>query len=136
VVEELQLVTADLTQSFDFYARKLGLKLLDRGERWLRFTTGTVALRIELSRTAMDGRRLRRDTYLPVFQTLDIHRSFEVLQARGTTFKVDRPGFSQIGGTARFADPDGQTFCLYQPSAESLTWGSGAKVRAIAGIPM
>ena len=49
------------------------------------------------------------------------------LRARGLEFSPPS-GFSDIGGTARFRDPSGHTFCLYQPSAESLTWGSAGKV--------
>jgi hypothetical protein len=44
-------------------------------------------------------------------------------------------GFSEIGGTIRFDDPSGHRLCLYVPSRESLTWGSGPKVLELAGAP-
>ena len=38
-----------------------------------------------------------------------------------------------IGVIARFHDPDGHAFYLYQPSAEALSWPSGAKIASLAG---
>jgi len=131
-VEEIRLAVGDLPRSLDFYGGTLGLTLVARTGGSLRFATGTVDLVVERAGAAADGRRPRHDTYLPVFYTPDIRRAYEGLRRRGLAFKSARPGFSQIGGTARFADPFGHTFCLYEPSAESLTWGSGAKVRALA----
>ena len=55
------------------------------------------------------------------------------LEARGLEFRGVRVGFSEIGGTTRFDDPSGHRLCLYVPSEESLTWGSGPKVLEIAG---
>jgi hypothetical protein len=62
-----------------------------------------------------------------VFYTADVVDAERALRARGVAFSSSA-GFSDIGGTARFRDPSGHTFCLYQPSAESLTWGSAGKV--------
>jgi catechol 2,3-dioxygenase-like lactoylglutathione lyase family enzyme len=131
-LEEVRFTVGDLPGSLDFYGRTLGLELVDRAECTLRFATGTIDLVVECAAAAADGRRPRHDTYLPVFYTADVRASYEELRRRGLAFKSARPGFSQIGGTARFADPSGHTFCLYEPSAESLTWGSGPKVRALA----
>jgi hypothetical protein len=55
----------------------------------------------------------------------------QALVQRGLHFKGTRVGYSDIGGTTRFVDPSGHVFCLYEPSQESLTWGSGSKVKEI-----
>ena len=51
---------------------------------------------------------------------------------RGLGFSTRRVAYSKIGGTTRFEDPSGHRFCLYEPSDDSLTWGSGQKVLAVA----
>ena len=85
-------------------------------------------------RTAGRDRQRRHDTYLIVFHTSDIVATQEQLAGRGAPFKRTRPGYSEIGGSSRFEDPAGHHLCLYQPSEESLTWGSGPKVMEIAHI--
>jgi catechol 2,3-dioxygenase-like lactoylglutathione lyase family enzyme len=131
-VAELRLGALDIPRSLDYFGSTLGLELLHRTDHALLFATGTIDLALERARTAPDGRQPRRDAYLPVFHTPDIRAAFEALRRRGLAFRSEHPGFSQIGGTARFVDPSGHAFCLYEPSAESLTWGSGPKVRDLA----
>jgi len=131
-VEGLRLLIDDSPRSLDFYQRTLGLELLGMASHSLRFATGTIELHLEPGGLAPDGRGPRRDAYLPVFHTPDVRTAFEALVLRGLQFSAERPGFSQIGGTARFVDPSGHTFCLYEPSTESLTWGSGPKVTDLA----
>jgi catechol 2,3-dioxygenase-like lactoylglutathione lyase family enzyme len=130
-VNELRLTVGDLAASVSFYRDILGLELLDQVENMARFATGTVSLVLESNQIAADGRRLRHNTYLLVFHTSDIEQTRAALMQRGLVFKNRRVGFSEIGGTIRFKDPSGHPFCLYEPSAESLTWGSGRKVMEV-----
>ena len=127
-VEELRLTVEDQASSVAFYRDTLGLKVLDEQHNVTRFRAGRVALSVTQARVAPDGRLPRKNTYLIVFYTNPIHEAFASLLRRGVPFKTPRPAESEIGYTARFEDPSGHTFCLYEPSAESLTWGSGAKV--------
>jgi catechol 2,3-dioxygenase-like lactoylglutathione lyase family enzyme len=132
-VPELRLVVGDLAASLAFYGETLGLELRGRTDGELRFVTGAIDLVLQRGRAAPDGRPARHNGYLLVFHTGDIQRAFEDLLRRGLRFKQPRVGFSEIGGTARFTDPSGHTYCLYEPSAVSLSWGSGPKVREIVG---
>ena len=133
VVEELQLVVEELDESVAFYRDVLDLDLLEHDDAGARFATGSVPIRLLQSDTSVDGRRLRRETYLIVFHAPEIGQVRDELVARGLAFKGPRVGYSEIGGTIRFDDPSGNRFCLYVPSEESLTWGSGPKVVEIAG---
>ncbi|HEV7990880.1 MAG TPA: VOC family protein [Gemmatimonadaceae bacterium] len=133
IATELQLIATDLNESIVFYRDVLDLELVERTDVTACFATGSVPLRLIAGTTAIDGRRLRHETYLIVFHTPDIDQTREELVARGLEFKSPRVGFSEIGGTIRFDDPTGNRCCLYVPSEESLTWGSGPKVIAIAG---
>jgi predicted enzyme related to lactoylglutathione lyase len=130
-VEELRLSVADLSVSVPFYRDVLGLDLLGLDENTAHFDTGTVRLVLERARVAADGRCLRRSTYLLVFYSKDIEETRATLMQRGLVFKSQRVGIGEIGGTIRFEDPSGHRFCLYEPSVESLTWGSGEKVMEI-----
>ncbi|MFC6887067.1 MULTISPECIES: VOC family protein [Actinomadura] len=125
-VDHLVLVVADLAESVAYYGSVLGLRLLDRDGTSARFGTGTIDLVLRQGTSAPDGRPLRYDACLPVFYTADVVAAEAELSARG--LRTRGLGFSDIGGTARFTDPSGHVLCLYQPSAESLAWGSGQKV--------
>jgi catechol 2,3-dioxygenase-like lactoylglutathione lyase family enzyme len=131
VVQELRLTVTDLPASLAFYGGILGLDLLEQTQDQARFATGTVDLVLELGAAAPDGRPIRHDKCLIVFYGANIEGVHAALIRRGLQFKASRVGYSDIGGTARFADPSGHVLCLYEPSEESLTWGSGAKVKAI-----
>lgn len=126
-VAELRLTVDDLDESLAFYRDVLGLELL-RGEEAARFATGSVPLVLVEGGRAPDGRDPQRRTVLIVFYTADVVSMYSTMAARGLIFDNLRPYFTDIGGTVRFTDPSGHRFCLYEPSAESLTWGSGPKV--------
>lgn len=132
VVDALRLRVLDLDASVAFYAGPLGLELVARTERSATFATGSVRLVLDRATDAADGRRPRTSTYLVVFHTPDVRAAQEELSRRGVTFRSGKAGYSEIGGTVRFDDPSGHRLCLYEPSAESLTWGSGPKVIEIA----
>jgi len=133
VVSELRLTVRGLAEAEAFYSATLGLDLCERGDAHARYATGTVDLGLEESEAAPDGLKPRHASYLVVFLTPDIEQARQSLEARGLQFKGPRVGFSEIGGTIRFDDPSGQRLCLYVPSDESLSWGSGPKVMEIAG---
>jgi catechol 2,3-dioxygenase-like lactoylglutathione lyase family enzyme len=132
VVDQLLLTVSNLPASVAFYQDVLGLELREQKEHTARFGTGTVDLCLQDGLSAPDGRPIRYDTYLIVFYTEDIHGTRERLIERGMIFRSHRVGLSDIGYTVRFADPSGHNFCLYKPSEESLTWGSGPKVLEIS----
>lgn len=130
-VQELRLIVTDFAASMVFYKDILGLTLLEQTEDTARFATGSVDLLIQYGETAPDGHPVHYHTYLPVFYTSNIAKCHEALVQRGLIFKSHRIGASDIGYTMRFTDPSGHIYCLYEPSEESLTWGSGAKVKEI-----
>ncbi len=130
-VRELLLTVTDLSASIAYYGDILGLELLEQDKDQARFATGTIDLLLSVGQVAPDKRAIRYDKYLIVFYTQDIEATHAGLIERGLRFKAGRVGRSDIGGTARFADPSGHVLCLYEPSEESLTWGSGAKVREL-----
>jgi catechol 2,3-dioxygenase-like lactoylglutathione lyase family enzyme len=130
-VSELRLAVGDIEAAVTFYTRVLGLDVRDRAAGLARFATGTVDLTVEQRDAALDGRPVRYDTYLLVFHAAPIQAARDRLQQRGLVFKSRGIGVSDIGATARFFDPWGHPFCLYEPSDESLAWGSGAKVKSL-----
>lgn len=131
VVQEIRFLVNDLAAAADFYGDILGLTLREERADSLCFATGPIDLVIQEATRAPDGRPLHYHTYLPVFYTEDIVAARDALVARGLQLRSARIGQSDIGHTVRFNDPAGQIFCLYQPSAESLSWDSGPKVREI-----
>lgn len=132
-VAELRLAVDDLAGSVAFYRDRVGLEVLDAGGGTARLGTGSADLVLEQRRAAVDGRALDRRTVLLVFHTPGIEEVREALIAdRGLEFDTRRVAYSKIGGTTRFTDPSGHRFCLYEPSEESLGWGSGPKVIEVA----
>jgi predicted enzyme related to lactoylglutathione lyase len=133
-VAELRLVVADLDASLAFYGDRLGLELLEAGARGARLATGSADLVLRAAETAVDGRRADHRTVLIVFHAAGIEDVREGLVERGVVFDNRRVAYSKIGGTTRFTDPSGHRFCLYEPSADSLGWGSGPKVIEVAAL--
>ena len=131
VLRQLRLTVKDLAESIDFYGGILGLKLKSQTDRSAVFCAGPLDLAIEQIESPDKAAQLRGSTYLLVFYTRDSRAMFESLTARGLSFKSPRVSFSDIGGTARFLDPTGHTFCIYEPSEESLGWGSGPKIKQL-----
>jgi predicted enzyme related to lactoylglutathione lyase len=65
-----------------------------------------------------------------VFHVTEIERVVEGLADRGIQFS-DGLSRSRIGAIAKFKDPAGHAFYLYEPSAEALNWPSGTKLQQI-----
>jgi catechol 2,3-dioxygenase-like lactoylglutathione lyase family enzyme len=127
-VQELRLMVTELAASVIFYRDTLGLEMLEQNDKTARFATGGVTLALEEKNTAPDGRRVRYDSYLIVFYTPQIEAARAALVERGLEFQGSRIAHSEIGATARFEDPSGHRICIYEPSAECLSWSSGLKV--------
>ena len=127
-VTELALDVTDLSQELYFYRTVLGLSLEETSDDTIVVSATSGRLRLRCADITADGLPPQHDTYLLVFYAHPIEEAFDALTARGVIFSSQRVTHSQIGGTARFRDPAGHTFCLYDPSLESLKWGSGQKV--------
>jgi len=126
-IDELHLQVSDLERSMRFYSDQLGLELLQKDSSSLIFSAGD--LKLALHRKPR-GRIEPRRGFLMVFSTSDIHETHDTLFLHGIEFKAP-VRFSEIGGTVRFVDPSGHVFCLYQPSEECLSWGSGPALKGI-----
>lgn len=133
-VRELRLVVDDLAASLAFYRDTLDLELVEVTPRAVRFATGSVPLVLVPAAGATDGRRPQRRTVLIVFHASDVDALVADMTHRGLIFANRRAYFTDIGGSIRFADPSGHRICVYQPSAESLTWGSGPKVLDVVHV--
>ncbi len=70
-----------------------------------------------------------------VFHVTDIEQMVEALSRTGIQFGrgITRSG---IGAIAKFMDPSGHVFYLYEPSAEALRWPSGPKLAQILAAPV
>lgn len=131
---ELRLAVDDVGESVAFYRDLLGLEMVAESEREAHVRTASASLVLECRSRAADGRALDRRTVLIVFYAEPIEAMREALCARGLAFSTRRVAYSKIGGTTRFEDPSGHRFCLYEPSEESLTWGSAEKVSKVAAL--
>ena len=134
-VRELRLTVDDLDRSVAFYRDVLDLEPLSADGGGARYGAGGVPLVLVEGDRAADGRRLQRRTVLIVFYTADVDTLVAVMRQRGLAFANRRAYFTDIGGSIRFEDPSGHRICLYQPSAECLTWGSGPKVLDLVTVP-
>lgn len=129
-IQELHLNSRSMIQSLNFYRDILGLKQLNRDKKTATFTTGNINLVIYDFYSLNNQIPIRNGGYLTVFHVWNIHTTYYELSKRGLEFQTPI-GFSEIGGTAKFLDPTGHQFCLYEPSRECLSWSSGSKVKEI-----
>jgi len=129
-IAELHLTVGDLEQSMAFYGGLLDLILLEETKQSASYATGNLKLVLHDWRQVADSPPDRHKGCLVVFHTEKITDTFDALSKRGVRFQGGI-GYSDIGGAARFVDPTGHVLCLYEPSAESLSWRSGPKVREI-----
>ena len=149
----LFLFVLDANEAFKFYHDGLGLLDLEGGpcsrassadeEGVIKYDGGGVMLtshHIDEERTVVDvsehacpPRRLdpeHMEGKAVVFHVTEIEHVVEGLSRRGIRFS-DGLKRSRIGAIAKFKDPTGHTFYLYEPSAEALSWPSGAKLKQI-----
>lgn len=123
----LFLFVRDAEEAREFYAGKLGLKVIETDE-----TVGVVKYDVDsfiLATHAEDDLGARGDPprscgMASVFLVRDADAAHAELVQRGVEFTAP-PSTSAIGRTARFRDPNGHAFFLYQPSPAAMLWPSG-----------
>ncbi len=129
-ISTLVVYVNDLETSKTFYGKMLELRLLQENSSYASYAAGSVVLESRSARS--DGVELahgRDDASLIVFHVNDLDRMRSDLQARGVQFGETLR--YEIGATAAFYDPDGHNITLYEPSPESMTWPSAAKIREL-----
>src|SRR5262249_35457165 len=128
----------DATEAVEFYGGRLQLPVIEKSPDGTvaKYDAGGVMLATHLV-ACEEGARARPEDLLtprsiaPVFRGDDVDVTYTALSERRVPFST-RPSRSTIGSIARFADPSGHVFYIYETSAEALTWPSGRKIEAIA----
>lgn len=127
----------DLKRAKDFYAGKLGLPVLeeDEGVGVVKYDAGGFLLSTHLVETqANASRREHMDVIRSsalVFLVPDARSDYQKLQQAGISFETSVID-GEIGAIARFRDPDGHVFYLYEPSPAAWSWPSGTKIARLA----
>lgn len=129
-IEEIRYTVEDVGESVAFYHEVLGLPVLHREDD--RAQLAAANLRLLLHRRTLSP-PVRHDGLLTVFYAAEIEAVYASLEQRGMDFRNKKVRYSDIGGSVRFLDPDGHSFCLYEPSEECLSWESGPKVQELMG---
>ncbi len=128
----------DYQAAKDFYGTTLGLRILeeDTDVGVVKYDAGGILLATHLVETQTNAPRAEhlsvpRSSAL-VLWTPDIRTQYRTLEAAGLAFDT---GLSdgEIGTIARFHDPNGHGFYLYEPSPAALSWPSGTKILRLAG---
>jgi catechol 2,3-dioxygenase-like lactoylglutathione lyase family enzyme len=149
----LFLFVRDADEAFGVYSENLGLRDIEGGpcsrastadeEGVIKYDTGGIILTTHSLETVREEEEIIDHPCPPrtvnpkemggkavVFHTPDIEVAVKGLSDKGIWFDsgVVRSG---IGAVARFADPSGHVFYLYEPSLEALRSPSGTKLRKI-----
>jgi len=147
------LFVQDANEAFDVYSRTLGLRDLEGGpcsrasnadeEGVVKYDTGGVILTTHSLETVREEEEIFDHPCPPrtvnpkemggkavVLHAPDIEVAVKELSDKGIAFDSGIVR-SPIGATARFADPSGHVFYLYEPSPEALRLPSGAKLEEI-----
>jgi predicted enzyme related to lactoylglutathione lyase len=149
----LFLFVRDAYEAFGVYSENLGLRDIEGGpcsrastadeEGVIKYDTGGIILTTHSLETVREEEEIIDHPCPPrtvnpkemggkavVFHTPDIEVAVKGLSDKGIRFDsgVVRSG---IGAVARFADPSGHVFYLYEPSLEALRSPSGTKLRKI-----
>ncbi|MEV6815221.1 VOC family protein, partial [Micromonospora sp. NPDC051296] len=120
----------DLAACRAFYEERLGLTVaeVDEEEGVTKYDGGTLLISLhplEDLPAALTGFPRTRSIAL-VFRVADLDAAVRSLAAAGLDLSA-AVTHSPIGATARFVDPEGNIFFLYQPSDVALTWPSATK---------
>jgi catechol 2,3-dioxygenase-like lactoylglutathione lyase family enzyme len=133
----LFLFVKDTAESRRFYAEALGLPIVEAAPDGtvVKYDTGGVMLATHLVACEEGARALPEDldrprSIAPVFSASNVSSVFEALSSRQVPFLMP-PSESEIGTTAKFQDPSGHVFFIYEPSARALGWPSGRKIEAL-----
>ena len=127
-VAAIEYLVEDPARSRAFFEASLDLPFQDTPDGGTQAGTATMLWRFR--RRAGTAAERRSGLFLTVLHAPDLRALAVDLAAREVVF-LTPPQSSQIGWTVRFTDPDGHHFCLYEPSAESLTWESGQTLRRL-----
>jgi catechol 2,3-dioxygenase-like lactoylglutathione lyase family enzyme len=117
----------------EFYQDKLGLKAIevDDGAGVVKYDVGSFILATHAEdHLGKVGDPPRASAMASVFLVEDLDRVHQALEGRGVVFS-QLPGTSGIGRTARFADPNGHVFFLYEPSEAAWSLPSGALLKQV-----
>ncbi len=107
--------------ALEFYTKKLGFELVcdmpwQGGQRWIELKIPGGETQLVLFTPA--GSEDRIGTFNPiVFETENLDKTYESLCKKGVEFTCP-PTKESWGSYTLFKDPDGNTFCLSQPSYE------------------
>jgi catechol 2,3-dioxygenase-like lactoylglutathione lyase family enzyme len=149
----LFLFVRDAAEAFALYSQTLGIRDLEGGpcsrastadeEGVVKYDTGGVILTTHSLETVREEEEIIDHPCPPrtvnpvemggkavVFHAPDIEVTVKDLQEKGIHFDqgVTR---SEIGATARFTDPSGHVFFLYEPSPEAMRPAGGKMLRRI-----
>lgn len=140
----LFLFIPDHKTAFDFYHGTLGLRNIEGGacksgmsqevEAVIKYDTGGILLTThkinpqDAAKRKLVPRNLKG--IAPVFHVTDGQQKFRQLSDQGVRFS-SAPAKSAIGTIAKFEDPFGRPYYIYEPSQQALGWPSGAKIRQI-----
>lgn len=137
----LFLFVSELNEAYEFYAKKLQLAVIeeDAGSGVVKYDGGGVLLTTHLVggdvHAKTDVEMTHERSIAPVFYVPDIQQIYDQLSDQ--KIKFDYPvRWLPIGGIARFTDPFGNPFYLYQPSVPALTSPSGHKLQSIIAKKM
>src|SRR5690349_13627397 len=116
----LFVYVSDLNKSREFYADKLGLRVIEEDAGCVKFDCGQVILALNQASdyeiTLPQGRDNSADI---VFLVEDLNATRAAIEARGVSFS--RTDWYQPGGITDFYDPDGHWLTLYQPNDEAMS---------------
>lgn len=122
---------SDMPRARDFYARKLGLRVIEEDDEAVKFDAGGIILALNRARDwGVTIAAAQDDTSVFVFHVDDIDEMRAALERRGVEFSGPTVRYD-IGATATFYDPDGHCFGLYEASKLALMWPSADRIRAI-----
>jgi catechol 2,3-dioxygenase-like lactoylglutathione lyase family enzyme len=126
----LFIYVSDLGKSREFYADKLGLRVIEEDAGCVKFDCGHIILALNLASdhkiTLPQGKDNSADIVFLV-ENLDATRA--AIEARGVSFS--RTDWYEPGGITDFYDPDGHWLTLYQPNEKAMGWPSGERIRAV-----
>jgi catechol 2,3-dioxygenase-like lactoylglutathione lyase family enzyme len=123
----------DAAEAAEFYQQQLGLKVLETDDSVgvVKYDGGTFILATHAeNHLGARGDPPRTSGMACVFLVDDVRRQAVTLKNRGVA--VGAVSTSEIGNIARFTDPNGHAYFLYEPSKASLDWPSGAVLRELS----
>jgi len=131
-IEMIVLSAKDIRRTRRFYEDVLGFLPVRAFGNAVTYRAGAVDLAIsEVKGFGSNRDPGGDDSELLVFHVDSVDEMRAALEKKGVVFGPTLR--YEIGATAAFHDPDLHNITLYEPSEESLTWSSGAKVRELMG---